>query len=135
MSDGLIQEKLDGLACVVCDQIIEDAATRKKTLVGIFNQIIARQWPFRHPSLVLFLSLTGGKGPYEVKVVLRSDDETIGTVAEISGRETFDSPLDIVELSFTMNGLVFPSPGRYIFDVYGNEEYVTHRPFLVIGPK
>ena len=40
-----------GLAIVVCDQIIEDKATSKKSLIGIFNNIASPTFPCRHPQL------------------------------------------------------------------------------------
>ena len=44
-----------GLAIVVCDQIIEDKATSKKSLIGIFNNIASQTFPCRHPALSVFV--------------------------------------------------------------------------------
>ena len=51
-----------GVAIVVCDLIIEDKLTSKKSLIGIFNQIGAQSFPYRHPQICVFVSLTEGRG-------------------------------------------------------------------------
>jgi len=42
-----------GLALVVCDQIIEDKLTHKKSLIGIFNQIATPSFPCRHARMAV----------------------------------------------------------------------------------
>ena len=65
-----------GLAIVICDQIIEDKLTHKKSLIGIFNQIATPTFPCRHPRMAVFVSLTEGRGAYDVR--LRMVHEEIG---------------------------------------------------------
>jgi len=53
-----------GLALVVCDTIIEDKLTGKKTLVGLFDRLQTSRLPCVHPAMTVFVSLTGGRGEY-----------------------------------------------------------------------
>jgi hypothetical protein len=131
MADELIKETPRVLACILCDQIIDDRTTRKKTLVGTFNQISARTFPACHPSLVVFLALTGGQGEYDIQLRLRLSDGEHSTILELSGPIQFDNPLHINEMSFTLNGVVFPEPGRYTFEVSADNGFLAERPFTV----
>ena len=62
-----------GLAIVVCDQIIEDKATNKKSLIGIFNNIASQTFPCRHPQLSVFVSLTEGHGNYDARMRIANE--------------------------------------------------------------
>ena len=48
-----------GLALILCDNIIEDIRTRKKSMIGIFSQIYADSFPYTLPALNILVSMTG----------------------------------------------------------------------------
>src|SRR5438046_3092720 len=56
-------------ALVICDQIIEEAGTHKKSLIGIFNSIFASTFPIQYSKMCVYASLTNGRG--RVKMELR----------------------------------------------------------------
>ncbi len=99
-----------GLAIVICDQIIEDKLTGKKSLIGIFNQIGAQNFPCRHPQLCVFLSLTEGRGQCAARLRI-VHDETDHVVAEVNGQIQFPDIHTVVELNFGLVGLTFPDRG------------------------
>lgn len=119
-----------GLAIVVCDQIIEDKLTHKKSLIGIFNNIHAGSFPCRHPQLSVFVSLTEGRGQYNARLRILNE-ETNEVVTDVKGPIQFPDVHAVVELVFNLVGLVFPSPGLYSIEFYCDEVLVLERRFHV----
>jgi hypothetical protein len=119
-----------GLAIVVCDQIIEDKHTSKKSLIGIFNNIASQQFPCRHPQVCVFISLTEGRGQYSARLRI-ANEETDAVVADVSGQLQFPDVHAVVELVFNLVGLVFPNPGLYAIEFYCDDTLVLERRFHV----
>lgn len=119
-----------GLAIVVCDQIIEDKFTGKKSLIGTFNQIATSEFPCRHPQLCVFVSLTEGRGECSARLRI-VHDESNHVVAEVGGNIQFPEVQSVVELNFNMVGLSFPEPGLYSIEFYCDDVLVLERRFNV----
>ena len=119
-----------GLAIVVCDQVIEDKLTHKKSLIGIFNNINAVSFPCRHPQVSVFVCLTEGRGQCTARLRI-VNDETNETVADVNGSIQFPDIHAVVELVFNIVGLVFPSPGLYAIEFYCDDALVLERRFHV----
>ena len=101
-----------GLALLVCDTIIEDKLTGKKTLIGLFDRIQSGRFPCVHPAMTVFVSLTGSRGNYPCEVICRhQDNETVSFSAK--GQVSLPDPLTVVDLVFRLNGVRFPKPGTY----------------------
>ncbi len=118
------------LAIIVCDSIIEDRGTGKKTLVGIFNRLGSKKFPCRHPALSIFVSLTNGQGHYQAQlqcVDARKDKPIIG----LEGGIEFEDPKAVIELGFNIDGMVFPGPGIYEFQFLCDGVLIGQRPFEV----
>jgi hypothetical protein len=120
-----------GLAIVVCDQIIDDKLTNKKSLIGIFNQIGAGSFPCRHPRLAVFVSITEGRGTSHARLRIAHDESGV-VVAEVNGQIQFPDVHTVVELNFDMVGLAFPKPGLYSIEFYCDDALVLERRFHVI---
>ena len=118
------------LAIIVCDSIIEDRQTGKKTLVGIFSQLSSTQFPCRHHSLAVFVSLTEGSGRYQAQLqcVKAREDKP---VLQMQGGIEFKDPKAVVELGFTIDGMIFPEPGIYEFQFLCDGVLIGQRPFEV----
>jgi hypothetical protein len=123
-----------GLAIVICDQIIEDKLTGKKSLIGIFNQIGAQSFPCRHPQVCVFVSLTDGRGQCVARLRI-IHDESNHVVAEVNGQIQFPDVHTVVELNFNLVGLTFPEPGVYSIEFYCDDSLVLERRFRVIHVK
>ncbi len=119
-----------GIAIVICDQIIEDKLTGKKSLIGIFNQIATQNFPCRHPQICVFVSLTEGRGQCAARLRI-VHDESDHVVAEVKGNIQFPDVHTVVELNFSMVGLVFPEPGVYSIEFYCDEAIILERRFTV----
>lgn len=124
------QPSPSGLAIVVCDQIIEDKLTNKKSLIGIFNNISSATFPCRHPQVCVFVSLTEGQGNYPARLRI-VNEETSESVADVNGQIQFPDIHATVELNFNLVGLVFPKPGLYSIEFYCEDALVLERRFHV----
>jgi hypothetical protein len=111
------------LALLLCDQVIIDAQTKKKSLIGIFDNI---NW-FGNPApvtLAVYAKLKDAQGAYNFNVrVVSLKDESVITNLEIKG-VSIPNPLQSVELAFNMVGLQFREPGKYEFQLYANDIYL-----------
>jgi len=118
-------------ALVICDLIIDDINTRKKSLVGIFSVIRAKSFPVQHPAMTVFASLTNGNG--EVPVVLRcvriADEHEVLSVA---GAVRFPDPNQVIDLVFNLNGVPFEQPGLYSFELLSDGNILLEKRFSVI---
>ena len=123
-----------GMAIVICDQIIEDKLTGKKSLIGIFNQIATQNFPCRHPQVCVFVSLTEGRGQCAARLRI-VHDESDHVVAEVNGNIQFPDVHTVVELNFNLVGLVFPEPGVYAIEFYCDDALVLERRFHVTHVK
>ena len=119
-----------GLAIIVCDQIIEDKLTSKKSLIGIFNQITAANFPCTHPRVSVFVCLTEGRGDYTARLRI-VHDETETVVTDLNGPSKFLDANAVVELNFDLIGLTFPQPGLYSIEFYCDDALVLERRFHV----
>jgi hypothetical protein len=118
-------------AVLICDQIIHEHGTNKKSLIGIFQDIHLPQFPFRYPSIAVYVNLTDAHGKYvlELRLVSASDGAEIGR-AHTSAVE-IDSPLRTCEFALQIHNLVFQRPGMYEFQVYANGEMLAAKAFHV----
>jgi hypothetical protein len=123
-----------GLAIVVCDQIIEDKATSKKSLIGIFNNIASGTFPCRHPQLSVFVSLTEGRGNYDARLRI-INEETTTAVTEVNGQIQLPEVATVAELAFNFIGLEFPAPGLYSIEFYCDDSLILERRFHVTQAK
>jgi hypothetical protein len=116
---------------VICDTVIQDIKTKKKSLIGIFSQINAPRAPIQHPKLSVYIALTEGNGGYACELqCIRDDDNAL--VMKAQGSIEFHDPQQVLELVFDMNGPVFPSFGHYRFEFLAEGEPVISRKFIVV---
>ncbi len=120
-----------GLAIVLCDQIIEDKQTSKKSLIGIFNQIGTAEFPCRHARLSIFVSITEGRGTSDAKLRIVCE-ETDKVVTEVRGRIQFPDIHSVVEICFNFGILIFETPGLYSIEFYCDDVIVLERRFHVL---
>lgn len=119
------------LAFLIADSIIDDINTRKKSIIGLFNSICSNRFPFRHPEMNIFVSLTDGHGSYQTSLVCsRSFDEK--EILRTRGEVTFRTPNTVVEMNFSLRNIEFPSPGKYTFHFSCDGELLVMRPFEVV---
>jgi hypothetical protein len=116
---------------LLCDQIIHEAGTSKKSLIGVFHNITAAQFPCTHPMLSLYASLTDAAGAYQVEVRL---------VHLATQHQIARAPLPIMEvrdrlapaeICVQLQLIEFPEPGKYEIQLSANGEDIGGRDFTV----
>lgn len=125
------QIKPMGLAMVICDQVITEAVTNKKSLIGIFNQISAAQFPCKHSRLCIFVSVTGGHGAAKVELHCVNEDNNEQKLFGAEGQIRFANPVQVVEMNFEFNNVPFLMPGRHRIDFLCDGVPILQRPFVV----
>lgn len=118
------------LAMIICDTVIDDRISGKKSLIGLFDAIGTTSLPCRVNELHVFLALTEGYGRREVRlrcICSESDEELFGTSTEIE----FPDPLSVVEINLGFRGCEFPEPGEYRFQLLVDQTLLCERKFRV----
>ena len=79
------------LAWITCDSVYVDPATGKHTLLGIFSNLRAKEFPVTHPRMIWFLSfsdLTQGNHQLKISIGLPMSEEDPRIIID----RTFESP-------------------------------------------
>lgn len=121
------------LAINICDNVVRDELTKKVSLFGLFNVIGSYNFPCTHPSMYIYLALTGGHGNHEIEVRLVRDRDQEPIMGMI-GILKFASPLQVLETNLRWEKILFTEPGEYSFEVICDKMSVPigRRKFHVI---
>jgi hypothetical protein len=112
------------LAMLVCDQVLAEQGTGKKSLIGIFDNINAPAFPTQ-TRLAVYVKLADAQGDYKFRIrLVKLKDETV--VADLSVDANIADPTTPTELAINMIGIILPESGKYEFQLWGNETYL-HR--------
>ncbi|MFH1777349.1 MAG: hypothetical protein ABH952_07325, partial [Candidatus Omnitrophota bacterium] len=57
-------------AMLLCDGIITEAGTNKKSLIGIFENISTQTFPCQHSQLSVYIKFTSAQGKYHFRLEL-----------------------------------------------------------------
>jgi hypothetical protein len=117
-------------ALLVCDMVIDDKATNKKSLIGTFTHIWAQGFPCVHHNMAVYFCLTDAEGDYEI-VLRLVNTETEVMVAEAGLTVAIQNRLSINDFGLNIPVVQFPSPGRYEFQLYANKEFLGRKEFLL----
>ena len=120
---------------VLADAILRDAASGKCFIQGTYAAIIAPEFPWRHPAIVLYVAITNGHGKTPVRVRLVDVDEAHDPLFEEESLIDFPDPLAVVEMTFVRPGPVFPAPGEYRIQLFGAGALLRERRLQVIPPR
>jgi hypothetical protein len=112
---------------LLCDYLIRDAETQNKSLIGIFNRILAQKYPVRHDRMHVFVALIDGHGNYEARLRIRASSGKV--IFTSGGALQMMDPLAVAELNFQLRGLLIPEPGRYFVEFLCDGEILMDRTF------
>jgi len=119
-------------AFLVCDTVIVDSQTGKKSLIGTFTHLWAPRFPCQHHQMGVYFCLTDAEGEYEFELqLIYLDQDTLVGKATLSPF-TIKNRLEIHDFGVNIPSLVFPGPGRYEFRLYASGHFITHKDFDVI---
>ena len=118
-------------AFLICDQVIHDAQTGKKTVVGVFHELRADRFPAVHPVLWIYANLTDARGRYSFEIrfvdVERNKVLGNGTPPPID----IPGPLQTTELSAQLRNVQLPGPGTYEFQLLTNDSLIATKAIRV----
>ena len=114
------------LALLLCEYVIVEARTEKKTIVGVFDDI----WSPTEPVIqrvAFFARLTDLQGLYRfnIKVVrITKDGEELVAAGEVATPESFEDPLKKLDIALNLPPTTFPGFGMYEFQLFANDIYL-----------
>ena len=118
---------------IICDDVRQEAGG-KISLMGLFENIYATNFPVLHPRLALMSEWSDGRGEFSVITKLLSPDrKTVlrETSSKISLRDTVNKHRDIsVHLNVELK-----APGTYWIEHYLDNEMISSLPLQVIHVK
>jgi hypothetical protein len=106
------------LSAITCNRVIFDKVSGMPSIIDIVQTIDAQKYPARHPQIVFFCELTNGHGITEVKICLVDVQEEEKIIFEREGKVNFGDVKQIVTLAMNLQGIVFPNPGEYRFQLF-----------------
>ncbi len=118
------------LAWITCDSVYVDPATGKHTLLGIFTNLRAKEFPVSHPRMIWFLSfsdLTSGKHRLKITIGLPMEEPRPIIEKEFEA----ENPAQRVNLINDIQGLEFEKPGHYGIVIEIDDQVVLASTFSV----
>jgi hypothetical protein len=105
-----------GLALLVCDYVITEKNTNKKSLVGLFTNITGQQFPMQFRTFWVYTSLTNLMGRHSFSLNIYSE-ATKANIGSISGNINVKDKNNVAELAVPVKSVTFPEPGKYVLSV------------------
>jgi hypothetical protein len=118
------------VAMIICDQIITEAGSNKKSIIGCFNNIISASFPCVHPTFFVFVALTNGRGSFKAKSKCINEADN-SVIFEVGGPITILDPMQTVEMGFKLVNLSFPKPGIHAIQFWCDDELLMPKRFNV----
>lgn len=118
------------LSAITCNRVIFDKVSGMPSVIDIVQRIDAPKYPARHPQIVFFCELTNGHGTTNAQVRLVDAQEEEKTVFERGGEVKFEDVKQIVTLAVNLQGIVFPRPGEYRFQLFAGGNLLGERRIM-----
>jgi len=125
------------VAFLLCDQVIQDVRTNKKSFVGVFDAILAEGIPVARPELYVAVVLTECRGEQNIILEISYNDEAEEkSIMKLEAKLNSQDPLGMVDLIFELRKLVFPHYGKYTLRLISGDSGNTigYRPFRITPP-
>lgn len=123
------------LGMVLCDNVLQDAQTKKHYLLGTATHTFARAFPARYQKMCVYAVLTGIHGACTVTLrIVRTDPDGNEDRQIMEGKGDIqgpDDPLAVLEFVLKMHNLVFPAAGQYRFQLWSGSTLLGERRFMV----
>ncbi|OXU14190.1 DUF6941 family protein [Sedimentisphaera salicampi] len=115
------------LSAITCDRVIFDRISGMPSIINIVQIVNSVNFPLRHSELVFFCELTNGHGQTEIEIVLVDLEEDDKILFNQKKTVEFRDVRHILTLALKMQGVVFPEPGEYRFQIYANGTMLGER--------
>jgi hypothetical protein len=122
-------------AMVLCDGLHQSPSTGRMSLLEtIGNRLLAADFPQTWSPIAVYLVLTSGHGSTALTLRWTGPDGEPLPGSEQQLEVDFADPLEMHEVFFFCDGLVFPEPGEYRLELIVAGEIVTDRRLFVHSP-
>ena len=120
------------LAWLTCDGVHIDPGSGKHTILGIFSNIQARQFPVTHPFMIWFLTITDcAPGQHTLKISMGLGPTNMQSLIERKFES--QSPLHRINLINEIRNLSFPAAADYALLIEINDEPLLATNITVTG--
>ncbi|MBS0662456.1 MAG: hypothetical protein JSR48_04280 [Verrucomicrobia bacterium] len=120
------------LAWLTCDAVHIDPGSGKHTILGVFSNINARQFPVTHPFMVWFLTLTDcAPGAHKMRLSMGLDPTRMQVLIERAFESM--SPIHRINLINEIRNLTFPAAGDYSILIEVDDEPLLATNLTVSG--
>jgi hypothetical protein len=114
------------LGSFFCDQVLVHPLAGQYSLIGLFNAIILVDAPAVYKRFWVYTALTNGRGSYKARTALRRL-ETSEAIWQESKDIVFQSPRDLMTVTWWLPALKFPAYGSYQFELALDSELLLTR--------
>jgi len=112
------------VAMLVCDQVIAEVGTGKKSLIGIFENVAVPTFP-AVIRLGIYAKLVDAEGDYDILIrLVNLKDES--RIADMKAEAKSIKREGAAELVVNIGGIILPEPGKYEFQLFANDAFL-HR--------
>lgn len=108
------------LSAITCNRVIFDKVSGMPSIIDIVQTIDAPRYPARHAQIVFFCELTNGHGTTDIKISLVNTQDEEKVIFEREGNVRFENVKQIVTVAMNLQGIVFPGPGEYRFQLFAS---------------
>ncbi|HEX4488513.1 MAG TPA: hypothetical protein VH088_19700 [Terriglobales bacterium] len=113
------------VAMLICDQVISEQGTNKKSLIGVFDNFSSLDFPVLIQRLAVYVKLADAEGDYLFKLRLVDlKDEKL--IVELGIPAKILDSTQHSELALNFGNIPIPAEGKYEFQLYSGDEYL-HR--------
>jgi uncharacterized protein DUF6941 len=117
---------------LTCDGVHVDPGSGKHTILGIFSNIQARQFPVTHPFMVWFLTITDcAPGQHTLRISMGLNPTNPQKLLERPFESA--SPLHRINLINEIRNLTFPAVGDYTLLIEIDDEELLMTSMTVSG--
>ena len=116
------------LSAIVSNRVIFDKVSAMPSIIDILQTIAATKFPARHPQMVFFCELTNGHGTTKTAIKLVDNDDK--PIFQQTGQVLFKDVKQILSLTINLQGVVFPKPGEYRFQIFTNDQLLGERRII-----
>ena len=119
------------VALLLCDTVIIEEGTGKKSLIGVFDRFNFPEFPAQVQGFSFYARLTDVEGNYTFRIDV-TDLEFDKVILSIDSSEAL-TPENVryMDLVLTMPPVKFPRPGNYEFQLYANRVYIGREVVIV----
>src|SRR5712671_3475067 len=113
------------LAFLLCDQIVTEAQTNKKSIIGMFDRMLVATLPAIHPQPIwIYVKLADGEGEYvyRIEIIKLDSGQAIGRID--THPTQIKSRLESTDIVLKIPPMAIEELGVYEFQLFANNIWI-----------